>query len=138
MAVADRIQTAADEIQTEAGEIQTEADEIQQTTFAFRKAWVLKLNSQREDILGCLGFALTDEVYPALRQHNVISPNEYDTLGSEKNPVLRAQQLFVFLERSGPEDVQLIIKILKKYRGHLTLANELEAMYNKVRNAYLQ
>jgi hypothetical protein len=111
--------------------VQTEADELQQTTFAFRKAFGCEAQFTARKHPGLPRFDLTDEVYPALRQHNVISPNDYMNFEIGEKPGLRAQTLFDILERSGPEDVQKIIKILKKHRGHQILANELQAMYNK-------
>lgn len=135
MTVAGKIQTVAGESQAVAGKSQTEAGELQQTDLAFNEVWCKLLNSKHENILSCLDFDITDEVYPALRQHNVISANSYKILRAERNPVLRAQTLFNILERCTSEEAEKIIKIFKEHIGHQILTNELQDMYNKASNA---
>lgn len=102
--------------------------------FAFRNAWGEELNRNRQQVLSCLQFPTTDEVYTALLQQRLIADNEYAAIESERNRVVRAQLLLDVLRTRNSDDVGNFIAILAGNVAHYVLATELTIMNQRARD----
>lgn len=102
--------------------------------FAFQNAWDEELNQNLQQVLSCLQFPTTDEVYTALLQQRVIARNEYAAIADERNRVVRAQLLLDVLRTRNSENVGRFIAVLAGNVAHHVLATELTIMNQRARN----